>query len=60
TATEAVNIDVYGADGKLVIRAAASIQNNLLIENQQLASGIYTLVVSDAQGSPIATLKAVR
>ncbi len=60
TATEAVHIDVYGADGKLVIRAAASIQNNLLIENQQLASGIYTLVVSDAQGTPIATLNAVR
>jgi hypothetical protein len=51
---------VYGADGKLVIRAAASIQNNLLIENQQLAAGIYTLVVSDAQGTPLATLKAVR
>jgi hypothetical protein len=59
-ATEAVHIDVYGADGKVVIRAAASIQNNLLIENQQLAAGIYTLVVSDAQGTPLATLKAVR
>ena len=60
TATEAVNIDVYGADGKLVIRAAASIQNNLTIENKQLAAGIYTLVVSDAKGTPLATLKAVR
>lgn len=58
--TGQLNIDVYGANGALIRREAMSAEGLLRIENEQLARGMYTIVVLDQRGDYLGTFKALR
>ena len=55
-----VELDLYSADGRLVRSEQQQGNTVLRIDNENLARGIYTMVLRNADGTPVLTLKAMR
>jgi hypothetical protein len=58
--TGQLQIDVFSADGKLIRRDLVTAESQVIIQNGDLSTGIYTVRVSQANGTHLATFKGIK
>ena len=58
--TGPLQIDVFSADGKLIRRDLIAAEMQAIIPNGDLSTGVYTVRVSQANGTHVATFKALK
>ena len=58
--TGSLQIDIFSADGKLISRDLITAETQVNLANNALSAGVYTLRVSQANGTHLATFKALK